>query len=129
MNLPQLRKIHLYLGCVFAPMLILFIVTGCIQMLGLHERNKNGYQPAPLVYSLSQVHMHQRYSSPGSFPPSSEPLKIFTLAMSVGLLISIALGIFMAFKVTKKKAFVWLSLLAGIALPIVFLWISSAAKP
>ncbi len=124
MNLPQLRKIHLYLGCLFAPMLTIFIVTGCLQMLELHERNKNGYQPAPLVYSLSQVHMHQRYSSPGSFPPSSQPLKIFILAMSVGLLISIALGIFMAFKVTKKKMFVWLSLLAGIILPVIFLMLA-----
>jgi hypothetical protein len=126
--LPKLRKIHLYLGCVFAPMLILFIVTGCLQTFGLHEPNKGGYTPAPIVYSLSEVHIHQRFASPDSSLPSSFLLKIFIILMSIGLLATTLLGIFMAFKVTKNKLLVWLSLLSGIVLPILFLWIGIVAK-
>jgi len=126
--LPKLRKIHLYLGCLFAPMLILFLVTGCLQMLELHEPDKGGYKPAPVVYSLAQVHMHQRYSSPGNFPQPSTYLKAFILVMSAGLLCTILLGIFMAFKVNKNKVFVWLCLLSGILIPVVFLWMAKGAK-
>lgn len=126
--LPKLRKIHLYLGCLFAPMLILFLVTGCLQMLELHEPNKGGYKPAPVVYSLTQVHMHQRYSSPGNFPEPSAYLKMFILMMSAGLLFTILLGIFMAFKVNKNKFFVWLCLLSGILIPVVFLGMGRVVK-
>ena len=127
--LPKLRKIHLYLGCIFAPMLILFIVTGCLQTFNLHRQMKNSsYTPPQIVSSLTQVHMDQRFTSKDVFPKSSYPLKIFILLMSLGLLATTLLGIFMAFKVNKNKALVWICLLSGILIPAFFLWIGYGIK-
>ena len=45
----QLRRIHLYLGCIFAPILIFFAVTGSWQLYVLHVDTKDGRYVAPRI--------------------------------------------------------------------------------
>ena len=53
----RLRQLHLYLGCVFAPVLIFFAVTGSWQLFSLHLGMKDGsYTPPRAVVILSDVH-------------------------------------------------------------------------
>lgn len=120
----NLRKLHLFLGCLFAPMLTFFILTGCLQVLHLHEDRKDGYIAPKILSALSEIHIHQRFAVEGSNIKPSIPLRIFILTMALGLLLTIGLGIFMAFKYTKSSVFVWLCLAAGFILPILFLWMA-----
>ena len=118
----QLRKIHLYLGCFFAPILLLFILTGLIQTFGLHHQWKGrAYTPAPIVQSLAEVHMNQRFSLREVEVYPSFPFQIFVLCMSVGLMISIGIGIVMAFQSLKNPLLIWVSLISGILIPVIFL--------
>ena len=55
-----LRRAHLYLGCIFAPLLLLFTITGFFQTFNLHSDQKSGYRAPRLLREISEVHLHQR---------------------------------------------------------------------
>ena len=120
----KLRAIHLFLGCLFPPMLIFFVLTGALQTFDLHERHNDGSQPPGIVDNLSEVHKHQRWPTEGERIPPSTPFKIFVVFMSIGFILSSILGIVMAFKSSKNKMVVWTCLLMGILLPVFFLWMA-----
>ena len=54
-----LRRIHLYLGCVFAPLLVMFATSGAWQTFQLH-RGRPGYDPPNILIQVSSVHEAQR---------------------------------------------------------------------
>ena len=60
------RKLHLYLGLLFAPSLLFFAFTGALQTFGLHERSRDGgdYQPPAWIQELAQIHKKQSADLP-----------------------------------------------------------------
>ena len=63
--LPICRKLHLYLGLVFAPSIIFFAFTGAFQLFDLHSASKDGsYQPPAWLAAIAQVHIHQSIELP-----------------------------------------------------------------
>jgi hypothetical protein len=58
---------------------------------------------------------------PGEY--STALFKIFVVAMSICLLITIALGIYLAFRTHRRAWPVSLALLFGVLLPVLFLWL------
>ena len=118
-----LRKIHLFLGCIFAPMLIFFTLTGALQTFNLHEKQKNGYTPLKIVEDFAQIHRHQRIPVEGQKVPPSVPFRIFVAVMSAGLLVTIILGIIMAFRSTRNPLIIWGYLGLGVLIPIFLLFI------
>ena len=60
-----LLRIHRYLGCMLAPMLLFFAVSGAWQARDLHESKKDGSYVAPAaLHQLSEVHMNKRFEGP-----------------------------------------------------------------
>ena len=117
----SLRKIHLYLGCIFAPVLIFLSCTGALQLYDFHESKKDGSYVAPrLLAALGQVHKNQ--SLPGDARGSGRTLKIFMLAAAAGLVLTTLLGIMLAFRVSRSAMPVVLCLVTGIALPLALLF-------
>ncbi len=94
MDLKSIRNVHLYLGCFFAPLLMAFVLSGVLQTFHLHEERKDGYQPLAPVKALAEVHMHQRFSVYDQEPSTS--FRFLVLLMSLGLLTTTGLGVFMA---------------------------------
>lgn len=91
-----LRQIHLYLGCFFAPMLLFFSISGIWQVYGLQWVNG----PNILTY-LSTIHMgHNLYfkDPTKAYTFTSPYLEFFVALMAASLVLSIILGIIMAFK-------------------------------
>ncbi len=118
----NLRTIHLYIGCLFAPALIFFIVTGCWQIFRLNDAKKDGsYSPPAVVRVLSEVHVHQRYIVGAKH--SSTFFRTFVLTMAGFLLVTIAIGILLALRASRRPWTVWVCLLGGILLPVFFLWL------
>lgn len=117
-----LRKLHLYLGCVFAPTLIFFAITGAWQTFGYHESMKDHSYTAPRALSfLSEIHKEAHVPPTPHRNPT--PLRYFIFAAAVGLVTTTALGVLMAFRVSRKPLSATLCLIAGIALPTLLLWI------
>lgn len=128
MNIKAMRNVHLYLGCFFAPLLIFFLFTGCLQTFGLHEANKEtGYQPPAVIKSLAQVHKDQRWVDNNLRPQPSVIFRYLVLLMSLGLLVTTVLGTMMAFKYTRPWL-VWACLFTGVFLPCFLLWMARGFK-
>jgi hypothetical protein len=116
MNL--LRRIHLYLGCFFAPMLVFFSISGLWQVYGLQWVNG----PNWFTY-LSTIHMgHQLYfKDPAKAYTFSSPyLEFFVAVMAASLVISIILGVIMAFKF-GRGTLALANLAGGVFVPLILI--------
>jgi hypothetical protein len=98
-----LRKIHLYLGCFFAPMLILFVLTGAAQFFGLR------------LGILSEIHVRHY---------GSVPFILLTLLMGLSVVVTAILGIVMALRQGNSKKAAWACLTLGVIVPVVLLLFS-----
>jgi hypothetical protein len=118
-----IRKLHLYLSVFFAPLLLFFIGTGWYQTVNT-QRNKLLGEQDTFASRLTSVHVDQIYpSNTGTGEYSTLLFKTFVVSMCVALLVTIALGIILAFKTTRRAWVVCAYLLFGAFLPVLFLWL------
>ena len=143
----KVRQLHLYLGTLFAPLIIFFALTGILQTLELHE----GPGTPQWIEQIASVHKNQKLQSgepkrprppqvggagadkardkpdgdeaKSARGPSPWPLKWFVVLMAIGLTVTSGLGIYMAFKYERNQAIVWGLLIAGTLLPLAMLWV------
>jgi hypothetical protein len=116
------RRLHLYLGCLFAPALIFFAVSGAWQLYRFHDNAKDGSYKAPqAVQALSAIHMNSHLA--GTRASVYAPLRTFSTAAAVGLVITTLLGVVMAFRFSRSVVTPIVCLAAGIAIPAVLLWV------
>jgi hypothetical protein len=117
------RRLHLYLSVFFAPLLLVFVVTGWAQTMNFDHAS-------PVLENLSQVHTRQLFEAPHKFGGHAGrgterqralPMKWLVAAMSVALLVSIALGLLLAFTMVRNRIPVWIALILGIAVPVFLL--------
>jgi hypothetical protein len=118
-----LRRLHLYLGCLFAPMLIFFAVTGSWQIFNWHQSDKdpNGYKAPRVLAELSVIHKDAHL--PSKDIRRRTPLRYFMFAVAVGLVISTIIGVIMAYRFSRQPLVATICLALGIFLPAIFLWI------
>jgi hypothetical protein len=118
------RRLHLYLSVFFAPLLLLFVITGWAQTMDFDHST-------PVLERLSNVHTEQFFAmEPRKGRTSAErdaeeaaarPMKWLVAAMSVALIVSIGLGLVLAFTLVRQRVAVWIALLLGIATPVLLL--------
>src|SRR5689334_25244776 len=111
----KLRSIHLYTGCVFAPLLLFFAVSGICQTLGLHNRSH-------FLARLSTIHTSHGLKAGGSL--SSAFLMGFVLVMAVSFIATTILGIVMALKFGKSRRAAFYCLAAGVVIPVAIIVIT-----
>jgi hypothetical protein len=116
------RRIHLISGVFFAPMLVLFIATGCWQTVTTDdEKEAQGGWLHTLIEKLSTVHTDDY------FPPEHHGphlgFKMLVVSMCAGLLISVLLGLVLAAKMVRQKWLFGAVLLLGILVPVLLLWL------
>lgn len=111
----RLRSLHLYLGCIFAPMLLFFALSGLWQTLGL-QWAKDGKMGEALAH-LSTIHTGRGLREEGIQTLSSPLMEWIVVAMTVSLMFTIILVIVMAFKFGHRKTAV-LCLLGGVLVPV-----------
>jgi hypothetical protein len=104
----KLRSVHLYLGCIFAPMLLFFAISGIWQTLGIRSS---------FLQWLSALHTSVRFKN--GHEPSSPAFRFLVIVMAVSFVISIVLGIVMAFKFTKSRKAAFYCLALGVIIPAV----------
>jgi len=124
-----IRTVHLYLGCLFAPMLIFFCASGAWQLFGLHRAAKKAlvvpdgsYVLPEWMVSLSSVHVRQGID--GLSNHASPAFRWFALALALGIIATVVLGLVMAFRRHRGR---WVAVgvtVAGLVLPALFLWMA-----
>lgn len=140
----SLRQWHRYLGLFFAPLIILFAVSGGLQTFRLQEAKGYGGTPPDWIVWFASIHKDQAIPhdapeapkaaaaapSPAAAMPAKKapaksarsfPLQLFVVAMALALILSSVLGITIALsnRATRTASIVLLA--AGAILPIVFL--------
>jgi hypothetical protein len=69
-RLRLVRQLHFWVAVFVAPSLMLFALTGMLQLFKLHEA-EGTYRPLPVIEKLGQVHIHQTYAlAPRPRPPA-----------------------------------------------------------
>ena len=115
-----LRRLHLYLGCLFAPALIFFAITGSWQLYRAHDSTKDRSYIAPQpLQTLSAIHMNSHL--PGKNAREYTPLRTFSTLAAAGLVVTTLLGVAMAFKFADTTMTPLLCLGAGVLLPAAIL--------
>jgi hypothetical protein len=137
----SIRRIHAWLGVLFAPTIMFFALTGTLQMYELHDVAP-GETPG-LIAKAAMVHTHQtptvpvRQARPQAAPeheqkpaapqgeraarPTTLPLKLFFTLMAISLIASSILGLWIAFTSKRDRRLHVGLLVAGFVLPIVLL--------
>lgn len=105
----KLRSIHLYLGCLFAPMLLFFAASGIWQTYDF------GYSHSRLLTLLSTIHTSRNLKMGGL---TSSLLRDFVLAMSVSFILSTILGVVMALKYGRSRRAAYGCLALGVLMPL-----------
>jgi hypothetical protein len=136
------RQLHLYIGVFIAPAVLFFAFTGGLQVFGLHETSRSSdYRPPAWLAIAGQLHKKQtdvlpvRKPRPPEAAPSSSnpvkpdapaapvrhplPLKIFSAFVSFGLFVSTLLGLYMAYRYTRKHLLISALLILGTVVPVV----------
>ena len=117
-----LRRVHLYLGCFFAPLLLFYVITGWYQTVN-PDRRKGVSDSQDLVSRLSRVHVEQYYPTESASGYSTRLFRVFIVIMANALIATVILGIILAFRTSRNKWPVWLSLALGVTLPVILLWL------
>lgn len=121
-SLKLLRRLHLYLGVFFTPLLIFYIASGWYQTVNVDRRKGLG-EAEGIVDKLVSVHVDQVYPTERAVGWEPGPFRVLVVLMSLALLTTIALGTVLAFRSTTRRWPVWLSLGLGILLPLLLLWL------
>ena len=143
-----LRRIHQYLGMVFAPAILFFAFSGALQTFSLHENHGGGpYKPPGWIVAIAALHKdqalprakadhedHGDHDHGGAPPPKAAkppkppgpsplPLKIFVLSLAVGLMLSTLLGVYIGLKNRTARTGSLIALALGVVLPVVLIFI------
>lgn len=121
MTMQKLRSIHLYLGCVFAPMLLFFAISGIWQTYAIAP----AYQQSKALAWLSTIHTSHGLKV-GTL--SSPILRVFVIVMAVSFVLTTILGIVMALKFSKSRRAAVYCLAAGVVFPLAVVVISVSTR-
>jgi len=108
----KLRSIHLYLGCIFAPLLLFFAVSGIWQTLDL----KPGF-----LLQLSTIHTGKPLKDGSEL--SSLPLQVVVITMAASFVTTTLLGVLMALRFGGSRRAALYCLGIGVAVPAVLVLI------
>ena len=137
MSLAQIRLAHWYAGVFFAPTIIFFALSGVLQVFKLHEsyRDTPGAQGDWKAW-MSQVHKESALIPPKAAPAKapaasaapaeprrerSAPFKWFAALMGVSLIGASLAGLWIAYNYPARRRAYFVTLIAGIVVPIVIL--------
>jgi hypothetical protein len=117
-----LRRLHLYLGCFFAPLLLFYVATGWYQSVTL-RRNKNVGEAEDWLSRLRSVHVDQIYPAESANSYSPFLFRSLVVVMSIALIATTVLGLILAIRTIRPRSLVWLSLALGVIVPVTMLWL------
>jgi ABC-type phosphate/phosphonate transport system permease subunit len=123
-SLILIRRTHLYLSVFFSPLLLMFILTGWWQTVTSDdEKERNGGFFHDLIKKFSTVHTDSYFPHPGAAHQSHALVKILVVSMCLALIISIVLGLCLAWQTIKSKWPVVLAFGLGILVPAILLFL------
>jgi len=113
-----LQTLHLYLGCIFAPLLLFFAISGLWQTLS--KQGINLGSNSQIFTYLSSIHTGKGLKLADPSTLSSPLMRWLIIAMAISLALTIIQGVIMAFQYGHKKTAAY-CLLGGIIVPLLLI--------
>jgi hypothetical protein len=120
-----IRKLHLFLGCFFAPLLLFYTATGWYQTISVN-RNKGLGEIGGWREKLTSVHVDQVYPTESAETYSPALFQGLVVILSIALIATTILGIYLAFKTSRKQWPIWVSLILGVIVPMILLYLGQS---
>jgi 4-amino-4-deoxy-L-arabinose transferase-like glycosyltransferase len=118
------KRAHLYMGVFFSPLLLMFILTGWWQtMTSDDDKEREGGFVHDLIKKFSEVHTDDQWPRAGVHH-YVWLMKWLVVSMCVALIISILLGIFIAWQTAPGKWRVIVAFALGILVPALIIYIA-----
>jgi hypothetical protein len=134
----RLRQLHNWMGVFFAPAIFFFAFSGLLQTIGLQDR-RGDYTPPAWIATIANLHKHQVATMPRrpAAPRPAAPagghdehehggpafslLKPFVLLLSIALMLTTVLGVWVALANRATRSTTVLLLAAGVVVPLLLL--------
>jgi len=110
----SLRRVHLYLGCFFAPLLVFFAGSGLWQLQRAHHPRTRSEDKVSALAVLSTLHTGRPLKN--NVTLTSAPLTGLASLAALSLVLNVLLGIVLAFRFGHGRPAFW-CLFAGAAVP------------
>ena len=118
-----IRLFHTWLGVFFSPLLLLFVMTGWWQtFVSYDDRKKEKDFFGSVMAHVSTIHTDDYFSTSSGDHPASEHFKLLVGCMSCGLILSIVLGLALAFQGGRARWAI-VALAGGIVIPAILLYL------
>ena len=116
------KRTHLFLSVFFSPLLLMFIITGWWQTVTSdEEKEREGGFFHELIKKFSSVHTDSNFPI-ANHHHSALPMKVLVVAMSIALILSILLGLALAWQAMKNRWYAALAFALGILVPAILLF-------
>jgi hypothetical protein len=112
----MLRLVHLYLGCMFAPLLVFFAVSGVVQRFWSEITQHFPEAFVGKLALLDTLHTGRALKLGGNL--SSGLMTVFVVLMALSLVFTLLLGILMAFRFGHRRS-ATICLALGFVIPLV----------
>lgn len=122
----NLRQFHLYLGCLFAPLIIYFAISGAWQVFRFNDVPESGGTALQsLLHAASAPHTHS--TLPGANPKQhqSQGFNWIAVMMGVGMAVTSILGIVIALQSARSRRWAAVCLVGGLLVPVLFLFFAA----
>jgi hypothetical protein len=107
-------RIHRYLSCFVAPVMLFFAISGAWQAFRLHETRKDGSYTAPAALArLSDIHKAEDLKG-----TRGTIFEVGQVLLAAAFAVTAVIGIVMAFRIARPVWLVWLTLAAGVVVPV-----------
>jgi hypothetical protein len=117
----RIRQLHTWLGVFFSPLLLLFIITGWWQTFVSDDDKTKGLFNSTMA-KFSSIHTDDYFPRHSGSHHQSGHFKILVACMAVALILTIFLGLTLAFQNKKKFGWMALAFVLGILVPITILY-------
>jgi hypothetical protein len=138
----RVRQWHFYMGVFFAPLIMMFALSGALQTFRLQEEKGWGSEPPAWIDTIATIHKdsklpqakpaeaHEAKAAPkpakarpanSNQGPNKLPMQIFMVAMSVALMLSALLGVVIALNNRQTRRLSLAMLAGGTMLPLALL--------
>ncbi len=114
----RLRSLHRWAGLFFAPLIILFAISGMLQVLGAGDWEMPGWMYS-IYDALEDAHQNQYFRKDTALRDVAQWLAVL---LCLVLSLTSLLGVVMAYKMfPKKRILITIVLVLGVAVPAVLL--------
>ena len=117
-----IKLLHLALSCLFAPMLIVYALSGAEMIESIDDLITQDSMVDVVQYNMSKIHTDSRLSTSIKEYISTDPFRTLVVVMGIGVALMSILGVIAGLGTQGVRVIAFLFLMLGFAIPGAIIW-------